>query len=83
MRKKKMTVTQSLIYVGQLGFILVTPIVGCTAVAAWLTTRYQLSPLLTVLGILLGVGSAGVSFVNFAKLVQRSAEQEDKPHDAR
>lgn len=78
MSKKKLTVVQALVYVGQLGFVLVVPIVGCTAGAAWLVHRFSLSSAWILAGILLGLGASAVSFVNFAKLVQRSAGREDK-----
>ena len=80
MSKKKLTVVQALVYVGQLGFVLVVPIVGCTAGAAWLVHRFTLPSAWILAGILLGLGASAVAFVNFAKLVQHSAGREDK-HD--
>ena len=81
MSKKKLTVVQALVYVGQLGFVLVVPIVGCTAGAAWLVHHFSLSSAWIVATILLGVGASAVTFVKFAKRVQHSAGQEDK-HDS-
>ena len=80
MSNKRLTVVQALVYVGQLGFVLVVPIAGCTAGAAWLADRFSLPRATILAGLLLGLGAAAVSFVKFAKLVQRSAGREDK-HD--
>ena len=73
MSKKKLTVVQALVYVGQLGFVLVVPIVGCTAGAAWLVHRFTLPSAWILAGILLGLGASAVPFAHFAKLVQHSA----------
>lgn len=80
MSNNRLTVVQALVYVGQLGFVLVAPIVGCTAAAAWLANRFSLPHATILAGLLLGLGTAAVSFVKFARLVQRSAGREDK-HD--
>lgn len=68
-----------LTFVGQLGFSLVVPIVLATAGAAWLARRFSLGGWVVIVGILLGIGGAAVSFMKVVRVATEAArKQEDE-----
>lgn len=66
-----------LIYVGQLGFSLITPIVLAVCGAVWLRGRFGLGAWVIFVGLALGLGGAAVSFAKFARAAQRAARKQE------
>lgn len=77
---------QNLTWLTQLGLSLAVPPLLCLFGAGWLARRFSLGPWVWVLGILLGLGAAGCTFAEFARMFLRrngSAQKGGGPDDAR
>ena len=62
---------QNLTWLTQLGLSLAVPPLLCLFGAGWLARRFSLGPWVWVLGILLGLGAAGCTFAEFARMFLR------------
>lgn len=76
-QRKSLSVWHWLALAGQLGFALITPIILCTVTAYWLSRRFALGGWIVIVGILIGLGGAAVSFVQVARLMQRAARKRE------
>lgn len=63
---------------GQLGLSMVLPMIGCTWAAVWLCNRFALPRGIILLGILLGIAGAGISFARFSKMMQQASQTAQK-----
>ena len=61
----------------QLGLSVAVPIVLCILLAGWLKNKFQLGNYVTVIGIIIGVGSGCCSFINFARLMNKTTNRRD------
>ena len=78
-RQNRRSALYYLSFVGQLGFSIVTPIVLATWGAYWLSCRFSLGGWVVILGILLGLGGAAVSFMKVVRAASDGArKQEDE-----
>lgn len=64
-------VLQNLTWLTQLGLSLAVPPLLCLAAAGWLARRFSLGPWVWVLAILVGLGTAGCTFAEFARMFLR------------
>ena len=65
------SVLQGLTWLTQLGLSLAVPPLLCLLGAGWLARQFSLGPWIWVLGILLGLGAAGCTFAEFARMFLR------------
>lgn len=67
-----------LVWVSTLGVSLAAPILLGVLGAHWLQTRFSLGSWCMVLGIVLGLATAGVNLAKFLRFMQREANKRDK-----
>ena len=71
-------IMQSLSYLTQLGFSLVTPPLIFFFAAYYLQNRFDWGGWVWVAAVIFGFGGAAASFSNFAKFVKRKADKESQ-----
>ncbi len=69
-------VMEGIVWVGQLGFSITVPPLGCLWIANWLAEHLSLGGWVYVVALLLGIGAAYVTFRDFLLRMQRSIERE-------
>lgn len=62
---------QNLTWLTQLGLSLTVPPILCLAAADWLSRRFGLGEWVFLAAIILGVGSAAYTFIEFARMFAR------------
>lgn len=67
-----------LMWISQLGFSILTPLVLCIGIAYWLQNKFNLGAWIMVLGIVLGLGAAASAAWSFSRIVSRQAEKKKK-----
>lgn len=72
---KKARWTRSLVLVSQLGISMITPILACTLIGAFLDNKLNTSPWFLIVFILLGVGAA---FRNLFYIVGKEIKKGEK-----
>lgn len=63
-----------LVWVTTLGVSLITPVVIAVYAALWLQRRFSLGGWVVIVGIVFGLGGAGVSFYHFTRAAQAAAQ---------
>lgn len=77
-----MGILRELVWLTQLGFSIVSPLLLCLLGSLWLRDHLALGGWIVVLGVLLGLGgafSAGVAFARHAKFLADPTPKKDKP----
>lgn len=70
-------ISSGLVWLTQLGFSLITPPIVCTWLGAWLRDRFSLGIWVILVGLLLGIGGAIASALQFYRVAVRKAKEDD------
>ena len=65
---------KSIAYLTQVAFLMLTPIIGGIYIGQWLDVKWDTSPWLLFLGIVLGVGTGFMSLYKFIMKVTKSSD---------
>ena len=76
---QKFGMLKNLTYLTQLGLTIALPLVFCIFGASWLQKRFELGSWIVLLGIILGIGSAACSLLEFIKTMNKKAKKSQKP----
>lgn len=76
-RKNKSVLTY-FVFFTQFGLNMIIPPVFYTALAWWIARKFHFGNWLVIVGILLGVGTAGVNLWKFAMYTQNKAKESER-----
>lgn len=77
-----MSVFRELVWLTQLGFSIVSPLLLCFLGAVWLRNRFALGGWIVVIGLLLGLGgafSAGLTFYRHTRQLDGAEKRKNGP----
>lgn len=73
---------KELVWITQLGFSIISPLLVSVLGAAWLKDRFELGAWIIIVGLILGLGgavSAGVTFYRHSKQLTRPEKKQAPP----
>ncbi len=76
--KKTRSVVYYLVFFTQFGLNMMIPPLFCTGIAWWLAKRFSWGNWVVLIGILLGVATAGVNLWKFAMYTQQQAKESER-----
>ncbi len=76
--KDSFKVLKNLVWITQLAFSVVGPLVLCIMGAVWLRDRFELGGWVVVLGVFLGLGGAVSGFRSSLRSMDRAGKEEDR-----
>ena len=77
MKNDKKTIAFALSGITQLGISIVVSFLLWILIATWVKNTFNLGNYVMVFGVILGAGSAGISFYNFCKKASDISKKED------
>lgn len=69
---------KNLIWITQLGFSVVSPLLMCILGSVWLSNHFEIGKWIIVIGVFAGIGGSVSGLVSSLKSIERTAKVEDK-----